>query len=203
LRMADFAKWALAAETGLGFNQGSFLEAYGENRTQANDLALDSSVVTEPLKAFMDGRDYWTGTNTELLTEIRKKVSDETARASGFPKTPRKLAGDLRRLAPNLRRIGVDIRFLKPSGHKKQRLVEITKVGDVPSAQSASSAAVDLADLNNKSATPGQPSASVRNGAKPSAISDSKQGHAGNADGAGGLFPNSPTSSDDEGEVRL
>src|SRR5262249_44934018 len=40
-RMADFARWAVAAESGLGLPGGAFLSAYGDNREDAARASLE------------------------------------------------------------------------------------------------------------------------------------------------------------------
>jgi len=197
--MADFAKWAVAAEKGLGFKAGSFLRSYTQNRAAANDLALESSLIPEPIKLLMEGRDFWSGISAELLAELERRAPAETVRAKGFPKTPRKLSGDLRRLAPNLRRIGIDVQFPKPGGHEKRRLLEIVKVSEQPSAPSAGT---DSAGLNGEGGSFGEPSATVRSEDIPSAVSDSKHDSASDAEDADGMFPTF-TPDDDEEELRL
>jgi hypothetical protein len=70
-RMADFAKWSVAAEPGLGLSPGSFLKAYAGNRTEATALALEFSPLAPHICAFLDGKEKWTGTASELLSAIR------------------------------------------------------------------------------------------------------------------------------------
>ena len=68
-RMADFARWATAAEPALGWPAGTFLRAYAGARESAVDLALEASPVAVEIRRFVDGRgvEVWEGTATELL----------------------------------------------------------------------------------------------------------------------------------------
>src|SRR5262249_49903033 len=50
-RMADFAEWSVAAELGLGWPTGGFLDAYTQNIASAHELALDASPVAQTLRA--------------------------------------------------------------------------------------------------------------------------------------------------------
>ena len=52
--MADFAKWATAAEPALGLEPGAFSIAYSRNQGSANDLALEASPVVEPLQELVE-----------------------------------------------------------------------------------------------------------------------------------------------------
>ena len=183
-RMADFARWATAAETGLGFPEGSFLSSYTKNREASNETALEASVVVEPLKAFMQDRKEWEGTCGDLLAEIRERVTDELARSKAFPKTPRKLSSDLRRLAPNLRRVDIDIRFPTPEGHDRRRVLRVARK---PSAPFAPSVNGDSAGVLGDDAGPADRPHKATNGEQPSAPIDSKQSTAADAYDADGI----------------
>jgi hypothetical protein len=108
-RMADFALWATAGERALGLADGAFITAYSGNRQGANELAIESSPVAGPLLALMESTAERTGTATELLAALDAKADDRTRRLHGWPKGPRALAGIIKRLAPNLRRVGIEV----------------------------------------------------------------------------------------------
>ncbi len=63
----------------------------------------------------------WSGSCKDLLAELEKRANDATKKLRSWPKTPRKLGGDLRRLAPNLRSIGIEIEFGGRAGRDKDR----------------------------------------------------------------------------------
>ena len=44
-RMADFAKWATAAESALGMEAGEFMEAYTGSRQEISEMALEADPV--------------------------------------------------------------------------------------------------------------------------------------------------------------
>jgi hypothetical protein len=144
--MADFAKWSVAAEPTLGLRPGSFLNAYAGNRTEATTLALESSPVVPHICAILDANEKWTGTASELLSAINSQASEKSTKEIGCPKTPRALSGALRRLAPNLRAIGIDITFLgRESG---RRPIALKRLGGGPSISSQPiGAAKDMASL--------------------------------------------------------
>ena len=102
-RMADFALWVTAAEEALGWEAGTFLQAYDNNRQAANVLALESSPIVEPLTRLARRKDGFRGTATALLTELNGYIDNNIRRQKGWPSTPQGLSGILRRLAPNLR----------------------------------------------------------------------------------------------------
>jgi hypothetical protein len=120
-RMADFARWAMAAEQALGWTQGTFTAAYEENRQSANQVSLEASLIASPLQALVQHK-LWTGSATELLTALRGYVDEPTHKERHWPKNGKVLSDMLRRLAPNLRGIGVDVEFDKSNGARRIRI---------------------------------------------------------------------------------
>jgi len=111
-RMADFATWIVAIEPSLNWPKGMFLRNYMANRTKANVNVLESSIHADSIIDLIQQHGEWEGTAKELLSLIEDKFSDEAKRRhKDWPKTPRKLSGILRRLAPNLRRQGFIVTF--------------------------------------------------------------------------------------------
>ncbi len=108
-RMADFALWATAGERALGLADGAFIAAYTGNRQGANELAIEASPVAGPLLALMESTPEWTGTASDLLAALDAKADDRTRRLHGWPKGARALTGIIKRLAPNLRRMGIEV----------------------------------------------------------------------------------------------
>jgi hypothetical protein len=107
-RMADFAQWATAAECALGLQNGEFMRAYSGNREIANDLALEASTTSAALLAFIDRHEYWKGTSSELLSELNSLPgNEEIKRQRGWPKSPQAMGSILKRIASNLRAVGI------------------------------------------------------------------------------------------------
>jgi DNA primase len=125
-RMADFAVWATAAESALGWKAGTFLSTYTGNRGEANDLALDASPVAGLLRELADAGG-WKGTCSDLLARLSESAGEEATKRPAWPKTPRALGGQLRRLAPNLRRAGIALEMSREPGGKRQRMVHVPK----------------------------------------------------------------------------
>jgi hypothetical protein len=115
-RMADFATWVVAGEPALNWPTGRFMEVYGSNREGAVEESLDGDLVAEAIKELGD----WDGTAQKLLTEIS---TDQRRALRDWPQTPKKLGNWLRRLAPALRRTGIDIQF--PKRTRGKRLIKI------------------------------------------------------------------------------
>jgi hypothetical protein len=122
-RMADFAEWVVACEPGLGWPAGSFLDAYESNRSSANELTLEASPLSQPLRSIAEVG--FSGTAGELLQRLADYADEEQRRQRGWPKSASALSGRLRRLAPNLRAVGVEVEFQQTGGRGSRRLVVI------------------------------------------------------------------------------
>jgi len=123
-RMADFARWVTAAEPAMGWPKGTFMAAYGGNQESANELALEASVVAQPLLELLDSQGCWRGSASELLKALEERVDDQAKRQHGWPKNPRSLSGHLKRLSPNLRAAGWDVEYDRTS---KKRLWSVKR----------------------------------------------------------------------------
>jgi hypothetical protein len=105
-RMADFATWVAAGEASLGLHSGEFLEKYHAHGESANVGAIDANPVASLIEKWFQDRNHWRGTVQNLLEALQSFSSE-----SNYLKTknPRGFANDLRRAAPLLRTIGIEI----------------------------------------------------------------------------------------------
>jgi energy-coupling factor transporter ATP-binding protein EcfA2 len=134
-RMADFAVWASACETALGFQVGSFMKAYTGNRDTAHEAIIEGSALALQIRSWLkaDGAKF-EGTFGMLLDRINSLADDDTKRLKDFPKTMKALSNAIRRLAPNLRGVGIETTFL---GHTERgNELRIEKVCKQRSARS-------------------------------------------------------------------
>lgn len=128
-RMADFAAWTTAAAPALGWADDYFISMYTANREQAHESALDASPVASVIRALAD-QEPWEGTAAELLERLTKLADEAARRARNWPTTPRQLGAALRRLAPNLRAVGVQVGFRDQRElGARRRQVAVQKVG--------------------------------------------------------------------------
>lgn len=140
-RMADFALWASACETAL-WPAGTFWSAYCTNRSEAAQSVLEADSIALLVRDLVDQRTMWTGTCADLLEELSSLLSDVTVRPKGWPDSPRKLSGRLRRAAGPLRTMGIEIEFNRDGSRTRSRIVTITSsnqsdvAGVQPSRQS-------------------------------------------------------------------
>lgn len=129
-RMADFAKWAMAAEEGLGLKEGEFMTAYSENRLDFHAQALESCPLFEPLDRFMSQISEWTGTASDLLEEMERKATKSQREDRRWPKDSTRLSGELQRIAPNLKMAGFEVRQYRESSQLRRRVIQIIKCGE-------------------------------------------------------------------------
>ena len=111
-RMADFTRWIVAAEPGLGLKPGTLLAAYERNRARVVDVALETSPVATAVRRLLDlpqhaGR--WEGEPEQAHTALSGLVSEETKRDQGWPKSASVLSKKLRRSATFLRSVGIEL----------------------------------------------------------------------------------------------
>lgn len=135
-RMADWARWVTAAEPALGIADGAILQAYARGRQHAAEQTLDGDPVAVVVQALSRP---WHGTAAELLALL----TPAGRTPHEWPKTPRGLSGVLRRLAPDLRRIGIDVVFDKREAHTGRRHITIKDLGIRPSPSSPPSPSPD------------------------------------------------------------
>ncbi len=108
-RMADFAIWVNACEERLEMKPGEALTAYQSNRAETHNLALESSPLYEPVAQL--AREGFSGTVAELHGRLNCLTSESMRRSVRWPKAPNALSNALRRMASNLRAVGIQIQF--------------------------------------------------------------------------------------------
>jgi hypothetical protein len=124
-RMADFVLWATACEG--AFRLASTLEAaYSTNRRDAIENIVDADPVATRVRDLMADRAQWMGTASDLLQAGSNFAGNHPAwNRSSWPKSPRALAGRLRRAQTFLRALGIEIMFSR-EGHLGTRTIHIT-----------------------------------------------------------------------------
>jgi hypothetical protein len=133
-RMADFARVLASLDAVLG---GQALDGYLAQRDRVVAEVLDSDPVAVAIQAVADAGE-WQGTQGDLLKRI---TPTDAPRPQDWPRNARALTSRLRRFAPGLRQVGVQI--VIPEGRSARgRIIEIRrkeKVGEQPSQPSQQS----------------------------------------------------------------
>jgi hypothetical protein len=140
-RMADFAKRVAAAEPALGWEPGTFLKAYSGNQADIVGDTIEASAVGLALMGFMKFRQTWSGTATELLTELSADnySSDATRRRRDWPRNARAMGSALRRIEPSLRDVGIVASRSREAGGTRTRIIQIENLRFDSSLSSRSS----------------------------------------------------------------
>lgn len=105
-RMADHVVWVAAAESALGWAPGTYQASYASSRQDATDAALEASPLSPYLEAVADGNRR---TATELHEQLEQLAGESVTKQRGWPSNATQLSSHLKRLAPDLRRIGIEV----------------------------------------------------------------------------------------------
>ena len=123
-RMADFALWAVACETAL-WPAGTFARAYTSNRRAAIESIIEADPIATCVRTMMANRTMWTGSASDLLRWCAEIARDEFASGTPGTKSPRALAGQLRRAQTFLRTLGIEITFWR-EGRMGTRMIRVS-----------------------------------------------------------------------------
>ena len=127
-RMADFAIWATACETGAPWVEGrTFAQAYAENREHATAVVLEDDTVAQALQKFMEARVSWQGRPAALLKELTDEWNGQVP--DKWPTAANKLSNRLRRIMPQLAAVGLRVTIGKSSDRSHYTIITIEKVG--------------------------------------------------------------------------
>ncbi|WP_288129611.1 hypothetical protein [Accumulibacter sp.] len=107
-RMADFAQLGEAMNRAMGGKEGEFLTLYTNHRRDAIRRTVDSNPVAVACMEFIHKGGSYTGTVKGLLEKLTM-ITFGMERGDYWPKSPRGLGDSLRRVAPALRQIGIQV----------------------------------------------------------------------------------------------
>jgi energy-coupling factor transporter ATP-binding protein EcfA2 len=125
-RLADFALFITAAEPALGLVDGDFIRLLREERATASCAVLEADVIYATLCAAI-AEEPFTGYPADLLVTLTARAPETVRRDRRWPTSPQKLTNRLKRLAPDLRRAGVDVVRHEPDGHTKRLRLTVTQ----------------------------------------------------------------------------
>lgn len=126
-RMADFAQWGEAISIALGFEENAFIQAFEENANVQHSVVLEDDLVAVLTQKLMECQDRWNGSATLYFTSL-KEIADESGidlkAEYGYPRTASSLSKRLKRIEPNLRSIGISVRWEKS---RMERVIVLEK----------------------------------------------------------------------------
>ncbi len=154
-RMADATRWITAAEGALRWPERSFLTAYRGNRSNSRALTLDASPLAAPINLLIT--DEWSGTATDLLKALEHHVDESVIKRKDWPKTAQVLGVEIRRLAPDLRKVAaIEVTFAaRHGGGRLISLVRVRETASQPSQPSSEPAVRDAGDNESPTRTNG------------------------------------------------
>jgi hypothetical protein len=138
-RMADAALWATAGEISFGWRRGIFMQAYRRYLDEGAIASVEAHPVGVAIRQLLEKQNQWSGTPAQLLETLNTLLSEEQRRVRNWPSNPRALGHCLRRLAPALRRAGID--YQRPPREADRRIIQLCRVADKTSETSSSSCA--------------------------------------------------------------
>jgi hypothetical protein len=127
-RMADAVRWGESVTRGLGWAPDTFVTAYNANRRSATQEALEDSPLANLLFELVRLEGAWRGTATELLQLANQLTHGKRISERGWPKSPMALSSALRRLAPQLRVLGIAVLFDRD---RNSRAITIKGFGEI------------------------------------------------------------------------
>jgi hypothetical protein len=111
-RMADLARWGEACGPALGWKRMEFVNTLFALRDEADAFALDLWPVFPHLVAVLGKENEYRGTVGQLLEKLNMTRRNQIgADSRDWPRTAKGLGIELRRYAPSLRRVGIEIEW--------------------------------------------------------------------------------------------
>ena len=107
-RMADVAIWVTACEK-VYSPETTFIEAHTKNQREAIELGIEASPVGTAIMILMTDRAEWTGTPTELLSELERTAGTNQVKSKAWPQSAKGLKNSIKRLLPNFRKLGITL----------------------------------------------------------------------------------------------
>ncbi len=126
-RMADAAKWITAAEPALGWPRGTFLAAFARSLAEAAAGVVEGDPVALALRD-LAALGPWRGSAGDLLEKLSAR-HETAAQRKDWPRSPQGMASALRRSAPELRAVDVEVlQEDRPDPVRRTRLWTVQRV---------------------------------------------------------------------------
>jgi len=127
-RLADFTKFVEAGGVkAWGWMPGHFTRGFLDNRKGAAASAVERSTVGGLILQLLATSESWEGTASELYDDLDVLADDKIRRRKDFPGSPDSLSTRLRRLAPQLRKQGIDVDTGRDTSAERRRVITISR----------------------------------------------------------------------------
>jgi hypothetical protein len=144
-RMADFAEYGEVIARCIGYGENVFIETYFENMEIQDNEVIESSVVANILIDFMEDRDKWEGSATQLhatLTNFMESIEGPLRKKHNifWPSAPNTLSRKINELAPTLKEKGLDIihNYDNKRRGRQIKIINLQKISSLSSYRGSS-----------------------------------------------------------------
>jgi len=145
-RMADFAQWGCAIADAIEIGRENFLRIYRKNIDEQNNEVLNQDLIAQMICQFMQDKDDWTGTPTQLHAHLREYLPDGMEKDRSWPKRPNSMSQRINCIKPNLCAAGLVIQQFTEN---KQRMISIRKTSSPSLLSPQSRPSTDKVDIFN------------------------------------------------------
>jgi putative DNA primase/helicase len=130
-RLIGALKWATAAESNFGFDDGATFSAYKNSARESVQAAFEADIVAIVATRFISQSTTkaWEGSPTQLYEQINLCATETERKMKSWPNSPAGLTNRIDRAAPLLRQQGVHVEKRRA---RDGRLVVITKLDPDP-----------------------------------------------------------------------
>ena len=122
--MADFALRIVAAESGLGWESGTFMPIYEANQRGIIETSLEGNPVAQAIRQVITHENYpdgWKGTASGLLYLLNQKA-EGVFKGRFWTQSPTAMGSALRRIPAPLSRVG----YIIERSRGVKRMIAIT-----------------------------------------------------------------------------
>jgi 5S rRNA maturation endonuclease (ribonuclease M5) len=147
-RMADFATWGYAIMEAAGDMGEAFLRAYRKNIAGAVEEAVTNDIVGAVIAEFMDGKEEWEGTATELL-EALSELPSVNEKDKAWPKRPNTLTRKLNKIKSALADYGIKVQTGEDYRTATQKTILLRRVENLSSLSSYRHKSSNIKALGN------------------------------------------------------
>lgn len=138
-RMAEFAEYGEVISRCIGYDEYEFIDAYFENIDIQNEEVIESSIIARVIIEFMENRQVWKGTSSELYSVLMTIVEDKTegvyVRNRDWPKAANSLSRKINEIESTLKEKGIEISH-SYDNKRKSRIIILTNIEKISSLSS-------------------------------------------------------------------
>jgi putative DNA primase/helicase len=130
VRMADAARFMIAAGEQFGWDKAQFSQLLETNRLDAIETVIDSDPFTMTLLALLETEPNWRGSMTELLSALTDRVAPKIARSRTWPTTPNGANAALNRAKDSLEARGFEFDRGQEGPKREKRFIQFRKIDE-------------------------------------------------------------------------